>query len=213
MNSTHRFISYLLFSCFFSVPLIGQTFQSFEGKLVYSVEVIHPETKKAKFVSLMTIYANDSLIRTETESTNFGTQIVIKHLTYRKQYLLIESNSKKYAIQQPTPKDTNTTKYTLRNKCGRKKIAGIKSKKIEISSKTYPEPQICFYSERYSPHYLELFPGIKGLPTEYFLMTEDGLIKYTLREITPTKLSPTLFTFTKDYTKISLNDFIDLLSK
>ncbi len=213
MNSTHRFISYLLFSCFFSAPLIGQTYQSFEGKLVYSVEVIHPETKKAKFVSLMTIYANDSLIRTETESTNFGTQIVIKHLTYRKQYLLIETNSKKYAIQQPTPKDTNTTKYTLRNKCGRKEIAGIKSKKIEISSKTYPEPQICFYSKRYSPHYLELFPGIKGLPTEYFLMTEDGLIKYTLREITPTKLSPTLFTFTKDYTKISLNDFIDLLSK
>ena len=70
MNSTHRFISYLLFSCFFSASLIGQTYQSFEGKLVYSVEVIHPETKKAKFVSLMTIYANDSLIRTETESAN-----------------------------------------------------------------------------------------------------------------------------------------------
>jgi len=213
MNSTHRFISYLVFSFLFSTSLIGQSFQSFEGKLVYSVEVIHPETKKAKFISLMTIYANDTLVRTETESTNFGTQIVIKHLTHRKQYLLIEANSKKYAIQQPAPKDTNSTKYILRNKCGGKKIGGIKSKKIEISSKMYPEAQICYYSKKYSPHFLELFPGIKGLPTEYFLMTEDGLIKYTLREITPTKLSPTLFTFTKDYTKISLNDFIDLLSK
>jgi hypothetical protein len=213
MNSTHRFISYLVFSFLFSTSLIGQSFQSFEGKMVYSVEVIHPETKKAKFISLMTIYANDTLVRTETESTNFGTQIVIKHLTHRKQYLLIEANSKKYAIQQPAPKDTNSTKYILRNKCGGKKIGGIKSKKIEISSKMYPEAQICYYSKKYSPHFLELFPGIKGLPTEYFLMTEDGLIKYTLREITPTKLSPTLFTFTKDYTKISLNDFIDLLSK
>ena len=213
MNSTHRFISYLVFSFLFSTSLIGQSFQSFEGKMVYSVEVIHPETKKAKFISLMTIYANDTLVRTETESTNFGTQIVIKHLIHRKQYLLIEANSKKYAIQQPAPKDTNSTKYILRNKCGGKKIGGIKSKKIEISSKMYPEAQICYYSKKYSPHFLELFPGIKGLPTEYFLMTEDGLIKYTLREITPTKLSPTLFTFTKDYTKISLNDFIDLLSK
>ena len=213
MNSTHRFISYLVFSFLFSTSLIGQSFQSFEGKMVYSVEVIHPETKKAKFISLMTIYANDTLVRTESESTNFGTQIVIKHLTHRKQYLLIEANSKKYAIQQPAPKDTNSTKYILRNKCGGKKIGGIKSKKIEISSKMYPEAQICYYSKKYSPHFLELFPGIKGLPTEYFLMTEDGLIKYTLREITPTKLSPTLFTFTKDYTKISLNDFIDLLSK
>jgi hypothetical protein len=213
MNSTHRFISYLVFSFLFSSSLFGQSFQSFEGKMVYSVEVIHPETKKAKFISLMTIYANDTLVRTETESTNFGTQIVIKHLTHRKQYLLIEANSKKYAIQQPAPKDTNSTKYILRNKCGGKKIGGIKSKKIEISSKMYPEAQICYYSKKYSPHFLELFPGIKGLPTEYFLMTEDGLIKYTLREITPTKLSPTLFTFTKDYTKISLNDFIDLLSK
>lgn len=213
MNSTHRFISYLVFSFLFSTSLIGQSFQSFEGKMVYSVEVIHPETKKAKFISLMTIYANDTLVRTETESTNFGTQIVIKHLTHRKQYLLIEANSKKYAIQQPAPKDTNSTKYILRNKCGGKKIGGIKSKKIEISSKMYPEAQICYYSKKYSPHFLELFPGIKGLPTEYFLMTEDGLIKYTLREITPIKLSPTLFTFTKDYTKISLNDFIDLLSK
>jgi hypothetical protein len=213
MNSTHRFISYLVFSFLFSSSLFGQSFQSFEGKMVYSVEVIHPETKKAKFISLMTIYANDTLVRTETESTNFGTQIVIKHLTHRKQYLLIEANSKKYAIQQPAPKDTNSTKYNLRNKCGGKKIGGIKSKKIEISSKMYPEAQICYYSKKYSPHFLELFPGIKGLPTEYFLMTEDGLIKYTLREITPTKLSPTLFTFTKDYTKISLNDFIDLLSK
>ena len=213
MNSTHRFISYLVFSFLFSTSLIGQSFQSFEGKMVYSVEVIHPETKKPKFISLMTIYANDTLVRTETESTNFGTQIVIKHLTHRKQYLLIEANSKKYAIQQPAPKDTNSTKYILRNKCGGKKIGGIKSKKIEISSKMYPEAQICYYSKKYSPHFLELFPGIKGLPTEYFLMTEDGLIKYTLREITPTKLSPTLFTFTKDYTKISLNDFIDLLSK
>lgn len=213
MNSTHRFISYLVFSFLFSTSLIGQSYQSFEGKMVYSVEVIHPETKKAKFISLMTIYANDTLVRTETESTNFGTQIVIKHLTHRKQYLLIEANSKKYAIQQPAPKDTNSTKYILRNKCGGKKIGGIKSKKIEISSKMYPEAQICYYSKKYSPHFLELFPGIKGLPTEYFLMTEDGLIKYTLREITPIKLSPTLFTFTKDYTKISLNDFIDLLSK
>ena len=213
MNSTHRFISYLVFSFLFSTSLIGQSFQSFEGKMVYSVEVIHPETKKAKFISLMTIYANDTLVRTESESTNFGIQIVIKHLTHRKQYLLIEANSKKYAIQQPAPKDTNSTKYILRNKCGGKKIGGIKSKKIEISSKMYPEAQICYYSKKYSPHFLELFPGIKGLPTEYFLMTEDGLIKYTLREITPTKLSPTLFTFTKDYTKISLNDFIDLLSK
>lgn len=213
MNSAYRFIGYLIFSFSFSTILIGQSFKSFEGKMIYSVEVIHPETKKPKFISLMTIYANDTLVRTETESTNFGTQIVIKHLIHRKQYLLIEANSKKYAIQQTAPKDTNTTKYTLQNKCGRKKIAGLKSKKIQITSKMYPEPQICYYTKEYSPHYLELFPGIKGLPTEYFLTTEDGLLKYTLREITPTKLSPTLFSFTKDYTKISLNDFIDLLSK
>jgi hypothetical protein len=213
MNSTHRFISYLLFSFIFSSPLYGQSFKSFEGKLVYSVEVIHPETKKAKFVSLMTIYANDSLVRTETESTNFGTQIVIKHLIHRKQYLLIEANSKKYAIQQPAPKDTNTAKYQLKYKCGRKKIAELKCKKIEISSKIFPHPQICYYSDKYSPHYLELFPGVKGLPTVYYLMTEDGLIKYTLRELTPLKLSTTLFSFTKDYTKISLSEFIDILSK
>jgi hypothetical protein len=213
MNSTHRFVCYLLFSLFFSLPIFGQSFQSFEGKLVYSVEVIHPETKKAKFVSLMTIYANDTLVRTETESTNFGTQIVIKHLTHRKQYLLIEANSKKYAIQQPAPKDTNITKYQLNYKCGRKKIAGLKCKKIEITSKIFPNPQNCYYTDSYSPHYLELFPGIKGLPTEYYLMTEDGLIKYTLRELTPLKLPSMIFSFTKDYTKISLSEFIDLLSK
>jgi hypothetical protein len=208
-------MKFILFFCslLFTTSYFAQQYEPFEGEFIYSVELIHPETNKAKFISFTTIITNDTLVRTESESPSLGKQTLIKHLQLSKQYVLIDYQGKKYAIQQTIPKDTSASKYTFTTCFGSKKIGGIRAKKIVVSHPNFKEPIAMYYAKNVNPIYLNIFKGIPGLPVQYFIQTEVGLLCYTLREFSKKEVPSTVFTFGKEYEKISFNEFLDRISK
>ena len=206
------------FILLFSVILIknsvfGQAFKPFEGELTYSIELIHPETNKAKFISFTTIFTNDTLVRTDSENPSLGKQTLIRHLQLSKQYVLLEFQGKKFAIQQNLGKDTSISKYTFTLCRGSKKIAGIKAKKVMVHHPNFKTPLAMYYAKEFNPNYLGILKGIEGLPVLYYVQNEDGLFCYTLREYKAKEIPTSLFSVSKDYEKISFTDFIERVSK
>jgi len=199
--------------CFLSHFAFNQHYKPFEGIFTYSVEQVDSTLKKAKFISMVYIYTNDTIVRTDSESASLGKQTLLRHLGLQKQYVLLEFNSKKYAIQQVIPKDTSASKYTFKITHKQKRFAGIKAQKVIVTSKNYPFPLTCYFTNTYSPLYLDVLKGIPGLPTLYFVATENGLLRYTLRKIEPIQLPATTFLFSKDYERISFSEFIEKISK
>jgi hypothetical protein len=206
------------FILFFSLLLSylttnAQTFKPFEGEITYSVELIHPETKKPKLISFTTIFTNDTLVRTESENLALGKQTLIRHLLLSKQYVLLEYQGSKYAIQQTINKDTSTTKYIFTACRGYKRFCGIKAKKIMVNHPNFKAPLAMYYTKTISPKYIGILQGLEGLPLKYYLQTEDGLLCYTLRSIKEKEIPKGLFLVSKDYEKISFPDFLERISK
>ena len=183
-------------------------FKPFYGALTYKVELVDSTLKKGKFQYYMRLYTNDTIVRTENESDLFGKQIVIKHLKLNKQYLLLSYNNKKYAIQQQIPPDTTPSKYQFEEKQKFKKFAKKKSQLAITHIKNIPYTFKTYFSTELNPIYLDIFKGIKGLPTQYFLSSNKGILRYTLIEVQETVLPSTTFLFSKDYIKIPFDDFI-----
>ena len=204
----------LLFSVFlYSSLVFSQNYKPFEGELTYSIELIHPETNKAKFISFTTIFTNDTLVRTESENIALGKQTLIRHLQLSKQYVLLEYQGKKYAIQQNIGKDTIPSSYTFTECRGVKKIGGFKAKKIIVNHSNFKTPLAMYYVKEINPNYLGILKGISGLPVKYYIQTENGLLCYTLREFKEKKIPSSLFLVSKEYEKISFLDFIERVSK
>lgn len=204
----------LLFSIFLSCfNLNAQNFKPFEGELMYSVELIHPETKKPKFISFTTIFTNDTLVRTDSENLSLGKQTLIRHIQLSKQYVLLEYKGKKYAIQQTISKDTTASKYHFTTCRGHKRFCGIKAKKIMVSHPNFKLPIAMYYAENIHPKYISGISGIKGLPVKYYIQSEDGLLCYTLQGIKEKEIPNSFFLVGKDYEIISFNDFIERISK
>jgi hypothetical protein len=199
--------------CFLTHFAFNQQYKPFEGILTYSVEQVDSTLKKAQFISLVHIYTNDTLVRTDSESASLGKQTLLRHLGLQKQYVLLEFNSKKYAIQEFIPKDTSASKYIFELTKKKKKIAGVKSQQVVVKSKNYPFPLKCYFTNEYNPIYLDILKGIPGLPTLYYVATENGLLRYTLRKMEPLELPSTTFLFSKDYERISFSEFIEKISK
>jgi hypothetical protein len=160
----------------------------------------------------MRVYTNDTLVRTENESPLFGKQIFIKHLILKKQYLLLSYENKKYAIQQNQIKDTLPSKYNFEFQTKHKKIGKLKSYLAITSLKDYPIKFNTYYCPDYNPIYLDILKGIKGLPTQYYLPSNNGILRYTLVEVEHSTLPATTFLFSKEYTKVSFDEFINLIS-
>ena len=204
----------LLFStCLFTSFLFSQNYQPFEGELLYSIELIHPQTLKPKFISFTTIFTNDTIVRTESENPTLGKQTLLRHLLLSKQYVLLEYKGQKYAIQQNIGKDTSTSKYTFTACRGYKTIGGIKAKKIIVNHPNFKTPLTMYYAKDLNPKYLGILKGIEGLPVKYYIQTEDGLFCYTLREIKTKEIPNTFFLVSKEYEKISFADFMERVSK
>lgn len=204
-------IAFLLISS----GLFGQTptYKPFTGALTYKVELVDSTMKKGVFQYYMRVYTNDTLVRTENESDLFGKQILIKHLTLKKQYLLLTFENKKYAIQQNQYTDTLPSKYIFDFKTKHKKIAKQKSYLAITSFKDYPYKFNTYYTPDYNPIYLDILKGIKGLPTQYYLPSNNGILRYTLIEMEKSPLPANTFLFSKDYTKITFEEFINIITK
>jgi hypothetical protein len=200
----------LFFSAFFLTNLLfGQTYIPFEGEFIYSVEVINPETKKANLVGYTSVFTNDTLVRIDSESPSLGKQTLLKNLLVSKQYVLLTYNGKKYAIQQHLTKDTSKTKYTFKSCFGSKKFGGIRAKKILVSHPNFKTPMVFYFAKNLNPGYLGIIKGIAGLPVQYYIQTEDGLLCYTLREYKQKEIPAGFFQVSKEFEKISFNDFMD----
>jgi hypothetical protein len=193
----------------------GQTssYKPFTGTLTYKVELMDSTLKKGIFQYYMRVYTNDTLVRTETESVNFGKQIVIRHLHLNKQYLLLTHNDKKYAIQQNLAADTSSSKYTFDLINKKKKFAKTNGYLAYTHLKNSPFTFETYYSKELNPIYLNIFKGIPGLPISYFILSDNGILKYTLIEKELVQLPKNAFLFSKEYQQISFNDFIEAATK
>lgn len=193
-----------------SVQGIAQKkYAPFSGRLVYRIEFKGAADSAFAMQSKTSIYTNDTLVRIESESGQLGPQVLIKHLLLQKYYLLLEYNDKKYAIQQHMPADTTLSKYTFKKKFGKKKIAGIKAKKVVVNSQSFAEPLTMWYFPTISPKYLDVLKGIKGLPVDYYIQMEDGYLHYILESIEISPVNMDLFGIPSDFKKVSFDEFMD----
>lgn len=201
------FIFILMFACFTGVN--AQTNKPFQGTLHYRIDFQpHPDSAAIPY-SKMTVYTNDTIVRVDSETAHLGEQNLITHLELQKYYLLLEFDSRKFAIQGYLPKDSLASAYTFKKKFGRKKIAGIKAKKILVSAAFFPTPITMWYAPSISPKYLSVLKGIKGLPLDYYVQMEDGYLHYVLESADLSPVKKDIFGIGSDYQKVTFDQFIE----
>jgi len=126
-----------------------------------------------------------------------------------KYYLLINYDDNKFAIQQNVPKDTIPSKYIFCKKFGSKKIDGVKAKRVLVNAASFDKPIEMWYFPKISPKYLDVLKGINGLPVDYYLQLEDGILHYTLQKIEFSEVNKDLFGIPTDFKKVSFDEFVD----
>jgi hypothetical protein len=181
----------------------------FQGRLIYNIEFINPADSAQNTISKSIVYTNDTLVRVESETGQLGPQVLIKHLILQKYYLLINYDDNKFAIQQNVPKDTTPSRYTFKKKFGSKKIDGIKAKRVLVSTPSFDKPLEMWYYPKISPKYLDVLKGINGLPVDYYLQLEDGILHYTLEKIEFSEVNKDLFGIPTDFKKVSFDEFVN----
>lgn len=206
-----RFIFFLFFSC----TCLAQTHEPFQGKLVYSIEMVDTAMQKYIPTRTMIVYTNDTIVRIENETAQLGKQVVIKHTLLKKSILLLQNGNTKYAIQtdlskEEKPKnDTIKPTYTYKKKLGKRKILGMKANRLLMISKTQKTSLEILYLKQYSSKYIDAYGDVPGLPVRYFLNTDDGVVVYTLVYIEKKVVNRDLFGIPSDYKKVTFDQFLD----
>lgn len=207
----------IIFLFLFLISSIGfsQKQQPFSGRMIYRIDFVPSldSLDKAVVQSKMVVYTNDTLVRVESETPQFGQQVLIKHLLLQKYYLLLQYEDQKFAIQQHVQPDTSASKYTFKRKLKSKTIAGIKAKKVLVKTETFPKPIEMWYFPSVSPKYLDVLKGIKGLPVDYYIQMENGFLHYVLENIESSPVNMDLFGVPSDFKKVSFDQFIDEMMK
>jgi hypothetical protein len=203
-------ISFLFLLLSFSS--FGQKQVPFTGKLTYKVEFADTNFRELIPPSTMVVYSNDTLIRIENETDQLGKQVLIKHLHLNKSYLLLDTPLGKFAIQTDYAGDTLPSKYTFEKKRGKKKIAGIKARKLLVSHPDMKTKREFLYTRKYSSVYLNNFKDFPGLPLHYYIINVDGVYEYTLQSMEIMLPEKDLFGIPSDYRRISYSDFVDLMT-
>ena len=203
----------IIFFILLSSFAFSQKQKPFTGRLVYTVSItdtaftsIFPEKK-------MTLYTNDTLVRVENMTEQFGLQVAIRHLELNKSYLLLNTYKGKFAIQTKFETDeVKESKFTFKKKFGSKKIAGLKAKKLEVTHEGFENPLTFYYFKKLKSSYLDGFENFPGLLAEYYIPTPDGVFKYTLVSLENDPTNQDLYGIPTDFEKISMDDFVDLMT-
>lgn len=186
------------------------------GVFEYRATIHYSDTDLVMRTWNVKVHTNDTLVRVETETGQFGVQVYIRHMELNKAYLLLEYDGKKYAIQTDLNKrpknDTLEPAYTLERKWGRKTIAGIKCRRYFVQDKDQPEGYYCWFARKIPNKYLEVYPEAPGLAVDYYLPSQDGLIHYELIRFTPQPVDRDLFGIPSDYQRISFDEFVNAVS-
>jgi hypothetical protein len=203
------FVLFLLLSSISN--FISQKQTPFSGELTYKIERVDvvDSTK-----SIQLIYAKDSLIKVVNFTSDKEKQELIKHLTYNKSYLLIESPLQNFAIKTNEHLVKNTlTNYTFKFQFGSKKIAGIRANKVKVKLKSVQNELTFLYLKKISAKYANNYFDLPGLPVLYYVSTPEGLYRYTLTAFKASNPPIELFLIPKDYKKVTFEEFAEEFSK
>lgn len=192
----------------------SQLKKSFVGTLVYEVTNLdRPGDEPLEMI----VFSLDSLVRIETPSPVFGAQIFIKHIPRKKSYLLISlSETDHYAIKDDFKNLDSAkiqVKYIWKKKRGKKTVGGLTGKKLKLTILKSNQTFECFYSKEFAAKYQDAYQDFPGLPIEYYVESEDGILKYTLKK--HNKIAPNydLFGIPSNYKRVTFDEFVDLLNK
>jgi hypothetical protein len=199
----------------FTLSVFSQKHEKFTGKLVYEITMVDTSLQKIYPTKEMVIFTNDTIVRIENETKQFGKQILIKHTILNKSYLLLNDGLNKFAIQTDLSKtnktDTSSFQPIYKKKCGNKKILDYKAKKLKITSSEESQPIEILYFKKLSPKYIEAYNDSPGLPIKYTLETSEGLVLYQLKSIKNYFPNHDLFGIPSDFRKISFDEFINTM--
>jgi hypothetical protein len=186
-----------------------QAQKQFTGVLKYKASITIPDTTVVYKTWGVTIYTNDTVVRLETETDQFGVQVYIRNIQLNKAYLLLELDGNKYAIQTDLSKksDSISRGYTVKKKFGSKKIAGVKVKKYFVQDDN-TAGFYCYFAKNISGKYLQVYPEVKTLAVDYYIPSEDGLIHYELIEKKDEPVNRDLFGIPSDFKRISFEEFM-----
>lgn len=202
-----------LFVLTISTNVLSQKQEVFTGMLEYKITMRDTAMQKLIPENKMIVYTNDTITRTENFTNQLGKQVAIKHMILNKSYLLLETHAGKFAI--PTDHSTDTTKkesdYTYQKLKGKRKILGMKAKRVLVNHPDFEEPMELLYLKKIPNKYLNMYEGSPGLLVKFSILTADGIMDYELvrfNEYTPEK---DLFGIPSDYERITLDELINRL--
>ena len=203
----------LLIFLFLTVDLSAQKpteYEQFSGKLIYSIRITDTSLQRMIPCRQMVIYTNDTLIRIENETDQLGKQVIIKHLTLNKSYLLLNTPMNNYAIQT----DHNDGKeikypYSFTSKRGKRKFLGIKAKRLMVSHENFLEPIEFLYLPLFSPKYINTLENFPGLPVLYYISSVDGTYEFRLISIEKSTPNHDLFGIPSDYKRVTFDNFLN----
>ena len=207
LNSMNRFLGAFCIALFTAFSAFSQS--PFSGILKYKASVMAPDSNKIWKSWNVTLYTNDTVVRVETETEQFGVQVYIRNMTLNKAYLLLELDGNKYAIHTDLSKKRDSIQkgYTVTKKRGSKKIAGLKAKKYFVKDDN-TEGYYCYFSKKLGNKYLQVYPEVSGLALDYYIPSQDGLIHYELIEKKDEAVNRDLFGIPSDYKRISFEEFM-----
>ncbi len=198
------YFTILLFTIVTIPSLFSQKNRSFSGVLTYTIEQVN-STDSVR--SKMIIYAKDSLIRVVNFNSETGKQELIKHLSYNKSYLLIETPLQNFAIRTNEHLIKDSVTYTYQKKSGSMKIGGIKSKKLLVKYQENKLPLTCYYYKKIPSKYANSMKSFPGLATLFYTFSESGIMRYRLEKIEINNPPLALFQIPKDFKIVTMEEF------
>lgn len=221
-NSTHNIVNFkmrVFLLILISSTGFSQTYEPFQGKLVYSIEMADTSLQKYFPTKTMVVYTNDTIVRIENETKQMGKQIVIKHTVLNKSILLLQNGDQKFAIQTDLSKEKNSKndsikqKYIYKKKLGKRKIVGLKANRMDVSLQGQKNSIEILYLKHTSPKYVDAYEGIPGLPVRYYIKTEDGIVVYTLIYMDRVVVNRDLLGVPSDYKRVTFDQFLEEMMK
>jgi hypothetical protein len=194
--------------------LVSSTFAQeqlpFQGKLVYSIQIMDSSLRKIYPDKEMVIYTNDTLLRVENSTDQLGKQVLIKHMALNKSYLLLETPIDNYAIQTDhSTQKVDSFPYSFQKKLGKRKIAGIKANRLMVKHAAYEKPMAFLYFKNTSNKYLNAFTNFPGLLVNYYVVTVDGIFVYSLKSMETMVPQHDLFGIPSDFKKVTFDQFMN----
>ena len=104
----------------------------FQGQLTYRITICDTSLQKLVPENYMIVVTDDTLLRIENNTERFGRQTVIKHMGLNKSYLLLETPTKKYAVQtNHNTEKKDSSAYQFKKKMGQGENMWFESQKTD----------------------------------------------------------------------------------